>query len=67
MIAIKLHPEVVKFFKEHGTVVRNGEGYYVYYPFWLKVTGENHEEVSFDNLPDDLREIIQEDRKKPKP
>jgi len=65
MIAIKLHPEVAKFFKERGTIVRNGEGYYVYYPFWLKVT-ENHEEVSFDKLPEDLKEMIQEHRNKPK-
>jgi len=68
MTELTLHPEVLKFFKEQGAVVRNQDGYYLYYPFWLKTLPDgNVEVVQWDKMPEDLKETILANRHNIKP
>jgi len=63
MITTNLHPEVIKFFKSNGILLDDGHHKYVYYPFWLKILGDGLVEVvQWDNVPDDLKELIIEKR-----
>lgn len=60
-----LHPEVIKFFKEQGTVLDSGfnDEMYLYYPFWLKTLPDGKVEIiDWDKVPDNLKELITDKR-----
>ena len=60
-----LHPEVLKFFKEQGTVIDTTDSnLYLYYPFWIKVLPDGLVEiVQWDHMPNDLKEMITNNRR----
>ncbi len=63
MITTNLHPEVLKFFNENGTVVRNNDGHYLYCPFWLKLLPDGKVEfVDWNKMPNDLQNLIIKNR-----
>ncbi len=61
---VKLHPEVIRFFLEQGTILNAGcEEKYLYYPFWLKTLPDGVVEVvQWDNIPEELKELIKDQR-----
>jgi len=61
----KLHPEVLKFFKEQGTVLDSGfnDEMYLYYPFWIKTLPDGKVEIiDWDGIPGNLKELITDKR-----
>lgn len=65
MITTNLHPEVLKFFKEQGTVIDTTDSnLYLYYPFWIKVLPDGLVEiVQWNHMPNDLKEMITNNRR----
>jgi len=64
----KLHPEVIKFFKEQGTVVDADQSQYLYYPFWIKTLPNGEVEIiQWDDMPVELKSLILEMRGKTRP
>ena len=63
----KLHPEVVKFLREQGTVIRpdiEKPEEYLFMPVWFKYDGHDEflEVLTFDKLPDSLKDYIKKSR-----
>jgi hypothetical protein len=66
IMKMKLRPEVEQFLHQMVSYVRvNGERWY-YMPYWLKKVGDEFEIVSFEDLPDYVKEAIQKVRDDPR-
>jgi hypothetical protein len=71
MSHIQLHPEVVKFFKEHANIVNSGDATYMFYSYWLRFEpfashANVFEVLTFENLPQDLKDMILSERENKK-
>jgi hypothetical protein len=53
--------ELISFLRSTANVVVVGDEEWFYCPFWFK-DGERLELVSFDNLPNDVKEVLKSNR-----
>lgn len=65
--AVRLDNSIIEFLKTYGTIVHNSdETNYYFLPFWIeesKESGDYYMMHSLDNLPDKLRNLINEKRR----
>lgn len=60
MIEQKVEKEVVAFFKAHGNII---DGKYVFYPHWIQIISDDTVVAfSWDNLPPDLKQYLNDER-----